>query len=711
MTGLERTAATTAIYRTRRTWARPPQIQRLPCKLPLSRLNGASPARAAICLRLSAPSSGKCASRVLESTLPTPGTERSNSSRSRHRGVSRINSARSSSKPESRFSNQRMCSSTLRCKTFGALARRFFSAVSISTNWRRRVTSASSAWACSFANGRASGRTASPKRASTSASSRSVLASRPVARAKSRTCLGLTIATAIPLVARALATGVSRPPVASRITKSGGVSCLSNSRIPASSLATEKAAPADPMNTSSAALATSIPTNRLTSSMFHPPQRGLPRLAIRDFLPTQPFGLSAIGEVEYGGLRPSVTRRLTVAEATERSYRDDSCWCRRQVAHSDQVVGRQCQAEHPSDPRDPAMAGLTQPAYGLDPAKDLFHPFALALAKRVAGMVSGTLVDDTGLLARKMRGDPMLAHFLHQRFAVVAFVGTQRDPAPARKLLYHRQRRLWFGASARFGDAAVDCQPVTILHQHMAGVAEPGFLARTLARQQRFWVGRGLVGIVAALLAVKVHTRIARIVVLRPGLRPFAIFALETLLSGPCFNQRAVNREVLVGEQVALAGLRQHRCEEGPGHFAPQQPVAVFGEDRHVPHRVVDTQSHEPAEQEIVVELLHQQPFAAHRVQHLQQQRAQQPLRRNRRTPQRRIHAVEALVQILERRIRHRADRPQRMILGHAPLRRNVAEHPRLFVVRPAHPHYLTTANSHSLYISQVRNASFSASC
>jgi len=52
------------------------------------------------------------------------------------------------------------------------------------------------------------------------------------ARAKSRTCLGLTTATAIPLVARALATGVSRPPVASRITKSGGVSCLSNSHLP-----------------------------------------------------------------------------------------------------------------------------------------------------------------------------------------------------------------------------------------------------------------------------------------------------------------------------------------------------------------------------------------------------------------------------------------------------------------------------------------------
>jgi hypothetical protein len=190
---------------------------------------------------------------------------------------------------------------------------------------------------------------------------------------------------------------------------------------------------------------------------------------------------SAADDVEYGGLRPSVTRRLTVAETTERPGRDDSCWCRRQVAHSDQVVGRQGQAEHPIDSRDSAMAGLTQPAYRLDPAKDLFHPFALALTKRVARMASGALVDGTGLLAREMRSDPMLAHFLHQRFAVVAFVGTQRHPAPAGKLCHHRQRRLGFGASASLGDAAVDRQPVTILHQHMAGVELPRFDGRCWA--------------------------------------------------------------------------------------------------------------------------------------------------------------------------------------------------------------------------------------
>src|SRR5262245_59945253 len=68
MAGLLRTAATAAMYSTRLTSARPPQMQRLLRKVPLSRLNGAKPARAAICLRLSSPSSGRWASRVLDNS-------------------------------------------------------------------------------------------------------------------------------------------------------------------------------------------------------------------------------------------------------------------------------------------------------------------------------------------------------------------------------------------------------------------------------------------------------------------------------------------------------------------------------------------------------------------------------------------------------------------------------------------------------------------
>lgn len=68
---------------------------------------------------------------------------------------------------------------------------------------------------CSSAKERGSGLTASAKRASTAASIRSVLASLPVALAKSLTCLRLTIATGTPARARAAAAGCSSPPVAS----------------------------------------------------------------------------------------------------------------------------------------------------------------------------------------------------------------------------------------------------------------------------------------------------------------------------------------------------------------------------------------------------------------------------------------------------------------------------------------------------------------
>src|SRR6266404_5730388 len=243
--------------------------------------------------------------------------------------------------------------------------------------------------------------------------------------------------------------------------------------------------------------------------------------------------------------------------AVARSSPAASCWCGRQVAQSDQVVGRQCEAEHPIDSRNSAMAGLAQPAYGLDPAEDLFHSLTLALTNHVARMASGALVNNTGWLAREVRGNRMLAHFLNKLLAVIALVGTQGDAMPARNLLYHRQRRLWFGAPGSLSYAAVDRQPMAILHQHMAGIAELRLLAFPLARQPRFRIGSRLVAIVAALLAVKVHARIARILVVRRGLARFGVFALETFLPRPGFDQRAVDREVLVGEQLPPVGLRQ----------------------------------------------------------------------------------------------------------------------------------------------------------
>ena len=101
-----------------------------------------------------------------------------------------------------------------------------------------------------------------------------------------------------------------------------------------------------------------------------------------------------------------------------------------QVAHSDQVVGRQREGEHPTDSGEAAIASLAQAPDGLEPAEDFFHPFALLLTNGVARMTSSALVDNTARLARKMRSYLMLAQGLNQFLAVVALIGAQGYPMP-----------------------------------------------------------------------------------------------------------------------------------------------------------------------------------------------------------------------------------------------------------------------------------------
>jgi hypothetical protein len=168
---------------------------------------------------------------------------------------------------------------------------------------------------------------------------------------------------------------------------------------------------------------------------------------------------------------------------------------------------------------------------------------------------------------------------------------------------------------------------MAIIHLHVPRVAQLGLFARAFARQPRLGIGGRLMSVVGTPLAMKVHARIAGII--RRSLALVA-FALEAFVPGPRLDQRTVNRKMLVREQAAGTRLLDHRAEKALRHLALKQPLAVLGEHRHVPHRIVDAQAHEPAEQEIVIELLHQHPLTAHRIQHLHQQRAQQLLRRDR---------------------------------------------------------------------------------
>src|SRR5208283_5301806 len=109
-----------------------------------------------------------------------------------------------------------------------------------------------------------------------------------------------------------------------------------------------------------------------------------------------------------------------------------------------------------------------------------------------------------------------------------------------------------------------------------------------------------------------------------------------------------------------------------------------------VPHRLVQVQPHEPAIQDAVIDLLHQQPLAAHRIEHLQQLRPQQLLRRNRRTPALGIQGVKQRRHRFQNLIRQGPHCAQRMVRAHPLLRRQITEHIRLLMIDSAHDLFLT---------------------
>ena len=93
----------------------------------------------------------------------------------------------------------------------------------------------------------------------------------------------------------------------------------------------------------------------------------------------------------------------------------------------------------------------------------------------------------------------------------------------------------------------------------------------------------------------------------------------ETLLRGPGLQQCAVDREMLTRDQPLLLCQAHHLAQKFGGHGLGIETVTVLREDRVIPHRIIDGQADEPAEQQVVAQLLHEHPLAAQRVEQLQQ--------------------------------------------------------------------------------------------
>jgi hypothetical protein len=82
----------------------------------------------------------------------------------------------------------------------------------------------------------------------------------------------------------------------------------------------------------------------------------------------------------------------------------------------------------------------------------------------------------------------------------------------------------------------------------------------------------------------------------------------------PRLNLRAIHAEVLVAQQSAEASLLNNHPEQFSSDVRFQQPIPVLAKGGVIPDRLIGRQAHKPAKQQVVLQLLDQQPLTANRV-------------------------------------------------------------------------------------------------
>src|ERR1039458_8246383 len=137
---------------------------------------------------------------------------------------------------------------------------------------------------------------------------------------------------------------------------------------------------------------------------------------------------------------------------------------------------------------------------------------------------------------------------------------------------------------------------------------------------------------------------------------------------------------MLVRQQRFYLRMVQKLGHELRKHVAVLQSVSVLREGGRVPDRIVGRKPYEPAVQKIVVQLFHELSFRPNAVEHLQQQRAQQLLRRDRGTSFARVELPQATVQLAEYLTDKLPDLPQRMARRNPRLWRYVRKQPTLIL-------------------------------
>lgn len=106
-----------------------------------------------------------------------------------------------------------------------------------------------------------------------------------------------------------------------------------------------------------------------------------------------------------------------------------------------------------------------------------------------------------------------------------------------------------------------------------------------------------------------------------------------------------------------------------------EKALAVLREDRRNEALLDHVHVHEPAEEQVVVELLAELTLASDRVESHQQRRLEQSLGRDGRSPDLGIHRAEHGRELAERGVRQLLDRPKRVVRWYPGFRRHEHQH------------------------------------
>src|SRR5665213_3184467 len=137
---------------------------------------------------------------------------------------------------------------------------------------------------------------------------------------------------------------------------------------------------------------------------------------------------------------------------------------------------------------------------------------------------------------------------------------------------------------------------------------------------------------------------------------------------------------MLVRQQRFDLRMVQKARHELRKYLAVLQPLSVLREGGGVPDTIVGRKPHKPAVQKIVIQLLHELSLRADAVKHLEQQCAQQLLRRDRGPSFARVQPPQAAVQLTEDLSDKLADLPQRVPRRNPCLWRDVRKQPALIL-------------------------------